>query len=117
MKPVQISGFSVSGSTYEANGKSYRVQDLIALACKLKPFDLPLQGIYIGGNPWGEIDIKMICYHVKRIEAANLDYPVILDDEGYICDGWHRVCKAIIAGQKTIRAVRLDVMPDGAATE
>lgn len=111
-KPVKISSFSVSENRYCTKGGTYRVKDLIKLACKLKPFDLPLQGIDISVRPWGDVNMKSFCYHVRRINDADMTHPIILDDEGFICDGWHRVAKAIIEGQATIKAVRLDVMPD-----
>lgn len=41
----------------------------------------------------------------------NKKLPIILDDLGYITDGWHRVAKAILEGKETIKAVRIQNMP------
>lgn len=111
-KPVKISEFHVRESCFTSNGKRYRVSDLIKLAADLEPFEIPLNSVYIGTWPWGTASIKEFCYHVKRVQATDMSHPVILDDEGYICDGWHRVAKAIIEGKETIMAVRLEIMPE-----
>ena len=31
---------------------------------------------------------------------------------GTICDGWHRVVKTILKGETTIKAIRIEEMPD-----
>ncbi|MFA0814017.1 hypothetical protein [Microbulbifer epialgicus] len=109
---LKISEFHVFKNYYHDGKKSYRVEDLIELAKDQEAFDLPLAGIPIGDNPWDGSTIKSFVYHVTRVNNADLSYPIILDVEGHIADGWHRVCKAILEGRKYIKAVRLTVMPD-----
>ena len=76
-------------------------------------FDMPLICVDLSNFTWSDkMDISTFIFHMKRIENTNLDYPIILDDRGYIADGWHRVCKAIIKGDTTIKAVRLETMPE-----
>ena len=108
-----IEKFSYLQNTYERRGVTYTVTSLIEASKGLDVFDVPIKSIDIGVCPWGEVDIKSSAYHFIRTNEASLDYPIILDDTGYICDGWHRVVKAIIEGRKTIKAVRLTVMPEG----
>lgn len=110
--PVKLSTFHVRESNYSSNGKQYRVSDLISMAATLEAFEVPLNSIYIGAWPWSNPTIKNFCYHVRRVQKTGMEHPVILDDEGYVCDGWHRVAKAIIEGQATIMAVRLEIMPE-----
>ena len=45
------------------------------------------------------------------MNAADLSYPIILGPTGNVLDGVHRVAKAMLAGQTTVRAVRLPAMP------
>jgi hypothetical protein len=40
-----------------------------------------------------------------------LSYPIILNDDGSLMDGGHRVCKALINGQPSILAVKFSEMP------
>lgn len=112
MNKLGINDFHYYQNTYERSGKTYQVTDLIKLAKGLEPFDMPIAGIDIGVQPWGTMDLKGFCYHVQRMSKADISYPVILDDVGFICDGWHRLAKAIIEGKYTIKAVRLTVMPE-----
>lgn len=109
---VPIEDFNIRESNYFAGETGYRVVDLHELAKGLPKFEIPLQGIDINVRPWGEPNINSFCYHVKRIEKCNFEYPIILTPSGFICDGWHRVVKAIIEGKETITAVRLLTMPE-----
>ncbi|PCI54154.1 MAG: hypothetical protein COB36_10710 [Alphaproteobacteria bacterium] len=109
---VRLSEFTINGHSYTYEDKQYPVVDIIKLAKEIESFDLPLAGINLSCAPWGEQNIMSICGHMKRVNEADMSHPIILDDEGYICDGWHRVCKAILEGREIIKAVRLEVMPD-----
>jgi hypothetical protein len=109
---VPIEDFNVRESNFCAGEINYRVVDLHELAKDLEKFEMPLVGIDLNVQPWGEPNINSFCYHIKRIEKCNYEYPIILTPSGSICDGWHRVVKAIIEGRETITAVRLLVMPD-----
>jgi len=97
------------GWTYD--GKHYDDQTLRLAAEGLEIFDIPLAGIDLATKPWTLNNFRWIIYHMKRINDANLDYPIILDPDGTIIDGWHRIGKAMINGEQTIKARRLRVMP------
>lgn len=111
-KPARISSFNYLENSFEDGDKVYRVKDLIKAAEGLEQFDMPLAGIATHGWPWAGANIKSFIYHMKRVQEADMGYPIILATDGYICDGWHRVCKAILEGRSYIRAVRLEVMPE-----
>ena len=55
---------------------------------------------------WGEL-----ASHCKRAMVADLFYPVIVDRDWQVIDGMHRIIKAYVTGQNTIRAVQLPDMP------
>jgi len=112
MDKLGINEFEFKDGSYTRSGKVYSVSDLVELSKNYKPFDLPIAGIDIGLSPWGELTIKSMAYHIKRMNEADLQYPIILDDTGYICDGWHRLLKSIIEGKETIKAIRLPLMPE-----
>jgi hypothetical protein len=84
---------------------------------KYKVFDLPLNGIDVSWNPFDYNNIFDFINHVKRVNEVDLKYPILIDDLGTICDGWHRVVKAIIKGDKTIKAIRIKNMPASSHTE
>ena len=54
---------------------------------------------------------RSILEHLRLIEQADLDYPIILDANGRLMDGMHRVCKAIRIGATHIEAVRFPETP------
>ena len=49
--------------------------------------------------------------HMQKVMDADLEYPIILDDEGYVMDGRHRIAKAILEGRDSIKYVRFDKTP------
>jgi len=72
-----------------------------------------LEELYWNDN--GQIPIaKDFANHAKLIMEADISYPIILCSEGRLMDGMHRVCKAYILGEKSIRAVRFPsyIQPD-----
>lgn len=97
------------------NGKEYwSVARLIDAAKDLKPFDMPIAGLDLSAEIWRESNIFDLAFHVKRVNAADLSKPIILDWNGVIADGRHRVIKAIAEGRRTIKAVRITwvITPD-----
>jgi hypothetical protein len=62
---------------------------------------------------------REVAEHARRIEQADLTYPVILGADGRLMDGGHRVAKAWLAGRETVDAVRFDAdpAPDWVASE
>ncbi|USD42946.1 hypothetical protein J4N42_20275 [Vibrio sp. SCSIO 43135] len=57
---------------------------------------------------------RNIAEHAALIQNADLSYPIILCHQGRVMDGMHRVCKAVMLGSETIKAVRFTqpVEPD-----
>lgn len=49
---------------------------------------------------------------ISRVLLADLNYPIILTPEGWIADGVHRLVKCLVEDRKTIKVVRLPVMPE-----
>ena len=72
----------------------------------------------IDENHWFNNDETPTCRaifeHAKLIQEADLNYPIILAEDGRVMDGMHRVGKALIQGQDIIDAVqfRADPEPD-----
>lgn len=46
--------------------------------------------------------------HMKLVNEASLDYPIILCAEGRLMDGMHRIIKALLLNQKSIYAIQLE---------
>ncbi len=55
---------------------------------------------------------RRVAEHVKRIQAATFEHPVILSAEGWVMDGMHRICKAFLLDLETIQAWQFSPTPD-----
>lgn len=121
MKKVYIDPITLSEGTYNRtyDNKKY-IWDVPTLIqyCKeedYKSFKLPLLGIDTSMCVWDVYNIHKFIEHSKRVDNANLSHPVILNEEGFICDGWHRVVKAIVNGDEYIDAIRIEEMPEASS--
>ncbi|MBE9582801.1 MAG: hypothetical protein IMF18_14465 [Proteobacteria bacterium] len=103
-----LGSFREENQVWKVTSLIYHVKDQ-----ELEVFELPLCGINLATTVWesGDLKIKDFAKHWKRANDADLSYPVILDDDGFIMDGWHRVAKALFLGLSTIKAVRFDKTP------
>jgi hypothetical protein len=54
---------------------------------------------------------RAVIEHAKLIEAADLEYPIILCPQGRVMDGMHRVARAALMGMQSIRARQFPEMP------
>ena len=106
--------FRPHGSAFDA----WDVDRLVALAA-----DLPVDDVLLSSIPdidsayWFAADdapatVRDVVGHMELINAADLAYPVILGVDGRVMDGMHRIAKALLQGEKTVRAVRFAVEPE-----
>ena len=109
---VRITGCAVADNKFVDGKKVWLVPNLIARAKDLVPFDLPLVAIHSGSQVWTPVGSAYgIAHHVRRALDVDTSYPIILCEEGFIMDGWHRVLRALIDGKATIKAVRFEETP------
>ena len=82
----------------------WSVHRLVNLSKDIPTLTIPLEHL----NLWHKYDLTMreMAGHVKAILAADLKYPILLDEDGEILDGRHRLMKAILLKKKTIKAKR-----------
>jgi hypothetical protein len=55
---------------------------------------------------------RTIAEHARLINDTSLEYPIILNADGRVMDGMHRVCKAWMTGRKSIKAFRFTTSPE-----
>ncbi len=56
--------------------------------------------------------IRAVAEHCRRINEADPRIPVIINDNGRLMDGGHRLARALFEGRKTVKAVRFVEMPE-----
>lgn len=99
----------------------WRVDDLVAAAAGLPVtnedpralIDLDRDGWFGAEAPTA----RRVLEHMRRVLDADLAHPVILDADGSLMDGAHRVCKAILLGLPTLPAVRFPATPPPSSIE
>lgn len=88
----------------------WSVPRLFELAKDLPVMNIPLDHLNIYHKYEG-ITLRDMVMHMRAVEGADLDYPIILDEDGDLMDGRHRLMKALLTGAKTIKAVRFEKNP------
>lgn len=88
----------------------WSVPRLIKLAENLRVFDAQIDALNVW-HYYERLTLRDMVMHFNAITNANLEYPIILDEDGELLDGRHRLMKAIMLGHKTIKAVRFDENP------
>jgi hypothetical protein len=103
----------------EINGKRYiwDTERLWKLAESLPPFDLEVESFEeLDVDCWFGTShpptIREITAHCRRINSADWTHPVIVNSNGRLMDGGHRLARALLEGRRTILAVRFEEMPE-----
>lgn len=89
---------------------SWSVARLFELARDLPVMDVPLNHLsmfYV----YEKLTLRDMVMHMKAVNDADLEKPIILDEDGELMDGQHRLMKAMLLGNETIKAVRFDENP------
>ena len=96
---------------FEDNNGKYVIKNLISLASELPVQEMPLEHLNFHSLYPSIKSFRDWVGHIKSVLNADLEFPIILDDEGYVMDGRHRIAKAILEGEETIKFVRFKETP------
>lgn len=88
----------------------WSVPRLFELARLLPVMEIPLDHLGVWYK-YENLTLREMVMHMKAVQAADLDKPIILDEDGELMDGRHRLMKAMLLGEETIKAVRFDENP------
>jgi hypothetical protein len=88
----------------------WSVPRLFELARDLPVMEVPLAHMHMY-NTYEKLTLREMVMHMKAVQDADLSKPIILDEDGEILDGRHRLMKAMLLGEPTIKAVRFDENP------
>lgn len=83
---------------------------LFHLTKDFEPFEMPLKHINMDHN-YECLTLREMAGHMYAVLNADLSYPIILDEDGIIMDGRHRLMKCILEDIETIKAVRFGSNP------
>ena len=94
----------------------WSVARLIELSKELPVLDIPVDHLNIYSK-YENLTLRQMVMHMNAVNSADLACPIILDEDGEIMDGRHRIMKALLLGEKTIKAVRFDENPSPCSIE
>ena len=83
---------------------------LFELARELPVMDVPLDHLHLF-YVYEKLTLREMVMHMRAVTGADLSRPIILDEDGELMDGRHRLMKAMLLGDSTIKAVRFDENP------
>ena len=96
--------------------KKYNIHAAVTLARDIEEKELLIEDMYIGyGSPCSD-SLRSFLEHYKMVDDADLSYPILLNEDGCIIDGRHRLAKAILIECKTIKAKRFKKDPSACYT-
>ena len=101
------SGFS-SGESY------WSAQSLYDQAEKegARAYVFPLKHFDFSVSVWGQTErLTDLAYHFRRVLESDLSIPIIVGPLGNVLDGYHRIIKAVVTGEK-VMAYRLIEMSE-----
>ncbi len=92
------------------DNKTWSVSRLFELSRALPVMDVPLDHLSLWYY-YERLTLREMVMHMQAVNSADLDKPIILDEDGELMDGRHRLMKAMLTGAKTIKVVRFDENP------
>ena len=112
---------STHSRDFDGNRHVWNVERLWPQAADLPVKQVPLAQIaeldedswFCGKPP----TIRAVADHCRRIMNADLEQPIILNADGSLMDGGHRVARAYLEGRETLPAVQFPTMPEPDAVE
>jgi len=88
----------------------WSVARLFELSRSLPIMEVPLDHMSLYFT-YGNLTLREMVMHMKAVNTADLDTPIIMDEDGEIMDGRHRLMKAMLLGLPTVKVVRFDENP------
>jgi hypothetical protein len=88
----------------------WSVSRLFELAKNLPVMEVSIDHINVWHN-YEKLSLRNMVMHMKAVNEADLSYPIILDEDGELMDGRHRLMKAMLNDIKTIKVVRFQENP------
>jgi hypothetical protein len=96
----------------DREGHHYSVARLVDDSKDLPVFEVPVAALVVGDVIWQGATILDLAVHVRKCMDADLTCPILLDWNGDIADGRHRLIKALAKGRRTLKARRITWKPE-----
>ena len=109
---VRIDVWDYKDGHYCSGGKKWSNARMLKLAEDKEVIEVPVCTLARWHWPWEDtMTLDLFIEHAYRVNNADLNKPILIGPHGGIIDGMHRICKAILEGHSTIKAIVFDSMP------
>ena len=108
--------YSFDTQMCELGDLSWSVARLAMLSRDLEVMEIPLKHLNVY-QTYDKLTLREMVMHMQAVNDADLSHPIILDEDGDIMDGRHRIIKALLNNKKTIKAVRFEENPRACKTK
>lgn len=98
--------------TYTNFSKKYCIHKALRKAKDLPVVEMVMTEMYIAYPAFNIDNLRDFVQHAKMVNDADLSYPVLMNQDGHIIDGRHRLAKALLTGAKTIKVKRFKSDPE-----
>lgn len=106
---MKIKTFDVETQEAKCGTHVWSVARLIELSKDLPVMEVNINHLNVYSRY--NLTLREMVMHINAVLKADLSYPIILDEDGEILDGRHRIMKAIIEGKETVLARRFEENP------
>ncbi len=89
---------------------TWNVARLVELSRGLPVLTIPLDHLCVYYT-YDKLKLREMVMHMKAVQDSDLSAPIILDEDGELMDGRHRIMKAMLLGLPSVKAVRFDKNP------
>ena len=83
---------------------------MLELSKELPVMEVPLNHLNVW-HSYDKLTLRDMVMHMKAVNAADLNYPIIIDEDGELMDGRHRLMKAMLNGVDTVKVVKFEENP------
>lgn len=111
MPVIQFNAVTLDNNYYRCpSGGAVPVRELVRLAEGLTVFDLDISAVWLGAEVFGSdrLNAYDLAHHCIRVGAVDITKPIIMNLDGWIMDGWHRIVRAVMECRTHIPAVRFE---------
>ena len=99
--------FKKKADVFVDTDNTYDIKILINLSKELPVFNFDLTSISLEDKNfihWKLENVRDFIVHYIRVKNVDLNSPILVRSDGVIIDGYHRVIKAILSGEKNLPA-------------
>lgn len=107
----------ITPQTIKVSGRTYNVHDAIRMSENLPVREMLMDDMYLGYISPDDGSFMSFVRHAKAVQEADTSFPILMNENGFVIDGRHRLAKLLLDGARTVRFRRFEKDPPECYTE